>query len=173
MNLQCVRRIHDIFVWIRIWICRSMPLTNGSWSGSCYFHHWPSRCQQKTVFKKSGSGSGRPKNIRIRPDPDPQYSKIMFLLICLDLTRRERTAPASTPSRRTTRSGRRSRPRSRSCTRRRTRRGARRRRRRPRGRGRWRNASGGSSRRGGRSWGSRPWRRISRPLTRKKVLYYF
>ncbi len=30
-----------------------MPLTNGSGygSGSCYFRHWPSRCQQKTVFK--------------------------------------------------------------------------------------------------------------------------
>jgi hypothetical protein len=27
---------------------RSMPLTNGS--GSCYFRHRPSRCQQKTKF---------------------------------------------------------------------------------------------------------------------------
>ncbi len=27
-----------------------MPLTNGSGSGSCYFRHWPSRCQQKTIF---------------------------------------------------------------------------------------------------------------------------
>ncbi len=29
-----------------------MPLTNGSGSesGSCYFRHWPSRCQQKTNF---------------------------------------------------------------------------------------------------------------------------
>ncbi len=33
-------------VWIRI--RGSMPLTNGS--GSCYFRHWPSRCQQKTNF---------------------------------------------------------------------------------------------------------------------------
>jgi hypothetical protein len=41
-------RIHDILVWIRIQIRRSMPLTNGS--GSCYFCHWPSRCQQKTNF---------------------------------------------------------------------------------------------------------------------------
>jgi hypothetical protein len=42
-----VLRIHDILVWIRIRIRirRSMPLTNGS--GSFYFHHWPSRCQQK------------------------------------------------------------------------------------------------------------------------------
>jgi hypothetical protein len=36
-----VLRIHDIFMWIRIWIRRSMPLTNGSGSGigsrSCYF----------------------------------------------------------------------------------------------------------------------------------------
>ena len=30
----------------------SMPLTNGSGFGSCsvYFHHWPSRCQQKLNF---------------------------------------------------------------------------------------------------------------------------
>jgi hypothetical protein len=41
-----VLRIHDILGWIRI--CGSMPLTNGS--GSCYFHHWPSRCQQKLIF---------------------------------------------------------------------------------------------------------------------------
>jgi hypothetical protein len=34
-------RIHDILVWIRIriwiWIRGSMPLTNGSGSGSCFF----------------------------------------------------------------------------------------------------------------------------------------
>ncbi len=47
-------RIHDILGWIRI--RGSMPLTNGSGSGSdpdpgsCYFRHWPSRCQQKTNF---------------------------------------------------------------------------------------------------------------------------
>ncbi len=35
-------------VWIRI--RGSMPLTSGSGSGSCYFCHWPSRCQQKTNF---------------------------------------------------------------------------------------------------------------------------
>ena len=29
---------------------RSMPLTNGS--GSCFFRHWPSRCQQKQFFFK-------------------------------------------------------------------------------------------------------------------------
>ncbi len=49
-----VFRIHDILVWIRI--CRSMPLTNKSWSGFgcgiCYFRHWPSRRQQKTNLKK-------------------------------------------------------------------------------------------------------------------------
>jgi hypothetical protein len=56
-----VFRIHDILVWIRIRIRGSMPLTNGSgfgsWcgSGSFYFHHWPSRCQQKKNFKKSFS----------------------------------------------------------------------------------------------------------------------
>ncbi len=39
-------RIHDILVWIRI--RGSIPLTNGS--GSCYFRHCPTRCQQKTNF---------------------------------------------------------------------------------------------------------------------------
>ncbi len=34
---QPVLRIHDILVWIRIWIRGSMPLTNGSGSGSFYF----------------------------------------------------------------------------------------------------------------------------------------
>jgi hypothetical protein len=47
-----VLRIHDILVWIRIRIRGSMPLTNGSGSGSFFFHHWPSRCQQKTNFFK-------------------------------------------------------------------------------------------------------------------------
>jgi hypothetical protein len=38
---MAVFRIHDILVWIRIWIRVSMPLTNGSGcgSGSFYFHH--------------------------------------------------------------------------------------------------------------------------------------
>ncbi len=51
-----VLRIHDILVWIRIPIRGSEPPTNGSGfgsgcgSGSFYFHHWPSRCQQKTNF---------------------------------------------------------------------------------------------------------------------------
>ncbi len=43
---RAVLRIHDILGWIRI--RGSMPLTTGSGSGSCYFHQWPSRCQQKT-----------------------------------------------------------------------------------------------------------------------------
>ncbi len=51
-------RIHEILMWIRI--RGSMPLTNGSGfgsgsgcrSGSCYFRHGPSRCQQKTNLKK-------------------------------------------------------------------------------------------------------------------------
>jgi hypothetical protein len=34
--------------WIQIRIRGSMPLTKGS--GSCYFRHRPSRCQQKTNF---------------------------------------------------------------------------------------------------------------------------
>ena len=42
-----VLRIHDILGWIRIriWIRRSMPLTNGSGcgSGSCYFRQWRQR----------------------------------------------------------------------------------------------------------------------------------
>ncbi len=52
--LKAVLRIHDILVWIRIriWIRGSMPLTNGSGCGSCYFRLWPSRCQQKTNFLK-------------------------------------------------------------------------------------------------------------------------
>ncbi len=47
-HLATVFRIHDILVWIRI--RGSMPLNNGSGCGSFYFHHWPSRCQQKTNF---------------------------------------------------------------------------------------------------------------------------
>jgi hypothetical protein len=42
-----VFRIHDILGWIRI--LGSMLLTNVSGSGSCYFRHRPSRCQQKTT----------------------------------------------------------------------------------------------------------------------------
>jgi hypothetical protein len=47
-----VFRIHDILGWIRIRIriLGSMLLTNGSGSGSCYFRHRPSRCQQKLIF---------------------------------------------------------------------------------------------------------------------------
>ncbi len=41
-------RIDDILGWIRIRIRGSMPLTNGS--GSCYFRHWPSRCQLNKFF---------------------------------------------------------------------------------------------------------------------------
>ncbi len=47
-KIKTVFRIHDILVWIRIRIRGSMPLTNGS--GSCYFRHRSSRCQQKTNF---------------------------------------------------------------------------------------------------------------------------
>ncbi len=43
-----VLQIQDILVWIRIRIRGSMPLTNGS--GSCYFRHWPSRCQEKLIL---------------------------------------------------------------------------------------------------------------------------
>ncbi len=47
-SCQARLRIHDILGWIRI--RESMSLTNGSGSGSLYFRHWPSRCQQKTNF---------------------------------------------------------------------------------------------------------------------------
>jgi hypothetical protein len=53
MLLKAVLRIHDILVWI---LLRGiMPLTYGSGlgSGSCYFHHWPSRRQQNTNKKKT------------------------------------------------------------------------------------------------------------------------
>jgi hypothetical protein len=50
--IKAVVQIHDILVWIRI--RGPMPLTNGSGfdpgSGFCYFRHWPSRSQQKTIF---------------------------------------------------------------------------------------------------------------------------
>ncbi len=46
--LRTVFRIHDILVWIRI--RGSIPLPNGFGSGSCYFRHRTSRCQQKTNF---------------------------------------------------------------------------------------------------------------------------
>ncbi len=45
--VHAVFRIHEILVRIRM---GSIPLTNGS--GSFYFHHWPSRCQQKNYLKK-------------------------------------------------------------------------------------------------------------------------
>ncbi len=47
-----VFRIQGNLVRIRILIRihGSMPLTNGSGSGSCYFRHWLSRGQQKTNF---------------------------------------------------------------------------------------------------------------------------
>ncbi len=53
--LQAVLRINDILAWImiRIWIPGSMPLTNGSGSGSCYFWNWPSRCHKKKFDKKN------------------------------------------------------------------------------------------------------------------------
>jgi hypothetical protein len=53
--LLAVLRIHDILVWIRIWIRGSMPLINGFGFGSetCYFRNLPTRCQQKTNFLNS------------------------------------------------------------------------------------------------------------------------
>ncbi len=38
-----VLRIHEIFVFIWIRVRGSLPLTNGSGSGSCYFRQWPSK----------------------------------------------------------------------------------------------------------------------------------
>jgi hypothetical protein len=83
-----VLRIHDMLVWIRI--RRSMPVTNGSWSGlgsGFRFRNWPSRCQQKTDFLKSFSDYYFLKvhlhhfsKIKSHPtytdpdlDPDPQH----------------------------------------------------------------------------------------------------
>jgi hypothetical protein len=48
LKIYPVFRVHDVLVWIRI--RGSMPMTNGSGSESCYFRHWPSRRQQKTIF---------------------------------------------------------------------------------------------------------------------------
>jgi hypothetical protein len=45
--LLSVFRIHDILMWIRI--RGSMPRIRIR-IRSCYFRHWPSRCQQKTNF---------------------------------------------------------------------------------------------------------------------------
>ena len=54
-----VFRINDILGWNRIRIRGSMPLTlmdpdsapdADPGSGSCYFRHWPWRCQQKNYF---------------------------------------------------------------------------------------------------------------------------
>ena len=72
-------RIFDILVWIWIRIRGSMPLTNRS--GSFYFHHWPSRCQQKTNLKKN-FWIRRVKTIRwvwLLPsvaDPDPPDPRV-------------------------------------------------------------------------------------------------
>ncbi len=51
VHFASVLRVHDILLWIRILICGSKLLTNGS--GSSYFRHWPSRGQQKTNLNKS------------------------------------------------------------------------------------------------------------------------
>ncbi len=43
LPISCV---HSVMLVFSTQLCGSMSLTNGS--GSCYFHHWPSRRQQKT-----------------------------------------------------------------------------------------------------------------------------
>ncbi len=50
LSQKPVLRIHDILVWIQI--RGSMPLTNGSGSGSFYFHHRYWKCQLKNNCKK-------------------------------------------------------------------------------------------------------------------------
>ena len=40
----------SVIFLVRIRIHESVPLTNGSGSGSCSFRHWLSRCLQKKVF---------------------------------------------------------------------------------------------------------------------------
>jgi hypothetical protein len=67
----------------RILIRGSMPLTNGSvdpdpGSGSSYFRHRPSRCQQKRI--QSGQWIG----IRIR-NPDPEPGSVSVLVSSLNL----------------------------------------------------------------------------------------
>ncbi len=47
-QLLAVMWIRDILVRIRI--RGYVPLTNGSWFGSCYFLPWPSKRQQNTFF---------------------------------------------------------------------------------------------------------------------------
>jgi hypothetical protein len=49
--LQTVFRIHDILVWIRIWIRRSMPLTK--WTRIFLFLSLTFRCHQKLIFLTS------------------------------------------------------------------------------------------------------------------------
>jgi hypothetical protein len=39
-----------IGIWIRIRGSMFLTTGSGSESGSCYFRHWPSRCQQKLIF---------------------------------------------------------------------------------------------------------------------------
>jgi hypothetical protein len=62
-----VLRIYDILVWIRIRICGSMYLTNGS--GSVH------------LTNESGSGSRRPKYIRIRPRIRIRSTALLYLIV--------------------------------------------------------------------------------------------
>ncbi len=44
-------------IWLLLWpifqfFVLPVPFGSGSRCGSFYFHHWPSRCQQKTIFFK-------------------------------------------------------------------------------------------------------------------------
>ncbi len=49
-NQVSYQPVFRILVWIRIRILLSVPLTNGSGSGSCYVPYWPSKRQQKANF---------------------------------------------------------------------------------------------------------------------------
>ncbi len=93
LGLRTVFRIHDILVWIRIRIHRSMPLTNGSGfgSGSCYFRHWPSRRQQKTNLKKrffclllfEGTFTSFFKDEKCKRSHKTVGIKVFFTIFCL------------------------------------------------------------------------------------------
>ena len=46
---KSVLRIHEILIWIRIRGSMTLTYGSGCGSGSCYFHHWPSRRQKKLI----------------------------------------------------------------------------------------------------------------------------
>jgi hypothetical protein len=85
LTFRPVLRIRDIFVWIRIWIRGSMPLTNGSGcgSGSCYFRYSLSfKMPTKNKFFKN-SFPAYYFLIRSKKDVTKQKESRFFLLFLL------------------------------------------------------------------------------------------